>query len=73
MSLCDKEFNLLALADDLNFLYSLRKHFMLACAGLDLPKHGEPAYPVASWGDAWGEAWSTDGHVPNGKSLTPGA
>ena len=22
--------------------------------GLDLPKHGEPAYPFISWGDGWG-------------------
>ena len=22
-------------------------------AGLDIPKHGEPAYPFASYGDGW--------------------
>ena len=23
--------------------------------GLDVPKHGEPAYPYSSYGDGWGE------------------
>ena len=22
--------------------------------GLDIPKHGEPAYPAEAWGDGWG-------------------
>ena len=24
--------------------------------GLDIPKHGEPAYPLASYGDGWSES-----------------
>ena len=24
--------------------------------GLDVPKHGEPAYPYSSYGDGWGES-----------------
>lgn len=23
-------------------------------SGLDIPKHGEPAYPAEAWGDGWG-------------------
>ena len=26
--------------------------------GLDIPKHGEPAYPLASYGDGWGSGES---------------
>ena len=29
-------------------------------AGLDVPRHGEPAYPLASYGDGWGGDGSSD-------------
>ena len=28
---------------------------MFSLTGLDIPKHGEPAYPIASYGDGWTE------------------
>ena len=28
--------------------------------GLDVPKHGEPAYPSSSYGDGWGENGGLD-------------
>ena len=30
----------------------------LIILGLDIPKHGEPAYPLASYGDGWGSGES---------------
>ena len=34
-------------------------------AGLDIPKHGEPAYPLASYGDGWSsESPPTPKHLP---------
>ena len=33
-----------------------RKHFL--DAGLDIPKHGEPAYPLDSYGDGWSSSTS---------------
>ena len=43
-------------------------------SGLDKAKHGEPAYPVVSWGDAWGEAWAAGGDTSkqSSSSLVPG-
>ena len=29
------------------------KVYPFSVIGLDIPKHGEPAYPVASYGDGW--------------------
>ena len=39
---------------DLKFLFFL---------GLDIPKHGEPAYPLASYGDGWGYGKSQAGET----------
>ena len=33
-------------------------HFFFLCAGLDLAKHGERAYPPATYGDGW--TWEDD-------------
>ena len=32
--------------------------------GLDIPKHGEPAYPLESYGDGWGS-----GKFPTGETM----
>ena len=31
-------------------------------SGLDIPKHGEPAYPAKAWGDGWGEFLKASHH-----------
>jgi hypothetical protein len=38
--------------------------FSYAMSGLDIPKHGEPAYPLASYGDGWT-------NLPPGIPLSP--
>ena len=38
--------------------------------GLDVPKHGEPAYPYSSYGDGWGESPPTINGKHNGIGLT---
>jgi len=35
----------------------------LSFLGLDIPKHGEPAYPLASYGDGWGSSKSQAGET----------
>ncbi|XP_060080863.1 putative ammonium transporter 1 [Ylistrum balloti] len=37
----------------------LRVSFEYELKGLDIPKHGEPAYPVESYGHGWGEKGDT--------------
>lgn len=47
-------------------IYSpFRQHlgFLLLSLGLDIPKHGEPAYPLSSYGDGWSESPSAPRHV----------
>ena len=39
---------------------------MFSLTGLDIPKHGEPAYPVASYGDGW----TVGNHHPYVRSLS---
>ena len=55
--------------------YKLHKHLFSidfqTFAGLDVPKHGEPAYPFSSYGDGWGESPpAVNGHHDNGIGLT---
>ena len=38
-----------------SYKFDLKLLFFL---GLDIPKHGEPAYPLASYGDGWGSGKS---------------
>lgn len=37
----------------------------LIILGLDIPKHGEPAYPPASYGDGWGSGESPTAQKQN--------
>ncbi|XP_055998053.1 putative ammonium transporter 1 [Ostrea edulis] len=40
-------------------LHSLRVTFEAEMKGLDIPKHGEPAYPAEAYGHGWGEKGDT--------------
>ena len=40
--------------DTITFSENLR--FLLLSLGLDIPKHGEPAYPLSSYGHGWSES-----------------
>jgi len=39
----------------LKALKALRVDPDIELKGLDIPKHGEPAYPAEAWGDGWGD------------------
>jgi len=41
----------------------LRVREEIELKGLDIPKHGEPAYPLASYGDGWGSSKSQAGET----------
>lgn len=51
-------------------------NYLLPHVGMDVEKHGEPAYPVAAWKEAWGEFNSKSGLCSQHSSMIsprPGA
>lgn len=44
-------------------MHILRVSFELEFRGLDIPKHGEPAYPAEAYGHGWGEQGDTVGSM----------
>ncbi|CAB3980674.1 ammonium transporter 1 [Paramuricea clavata] len=60
----------LAIFMSLKLLKILRVSRDIEIKGLDVPKHGEPAYPYSSYGDGWGESPPTVNGNHNGHGLT---